>query len=194
MNGTTSPSRGRFRSGFLRRDGTALPNASRTMHRCTPSFLATPRIVPTPNSYSRRISSNSSTLALQSTATSAPGCCPQQSSRFFPRWANSKYRHQKARLREKTSTTWIRGLSTGVGEIAFPNPRCPARACHCYMSQLKLIPASPEDQRGLGNQSLAQQSSGNGHCFRSLRQKTGICTHRFCCGGDISFHGSKIGG
>src|SRR5579875_3132805 len=98
MNGTTSPSRGRFRSGFLRRDGTALPNASRTMRRCTPSFLATPRIVPTPNSYSRRISSNSSTLALQSTATSAPGCCPQQSSRFFPQWANSKYRNHHSRL------------------------------------------------------------------------------------------------
>jgi hypothetical protein len=73
MNGVAGASRGRFRSGFLRRDGTAFPNASRTMRRCTPSFLATPRIVPTPNSYSRRISSNSSTLALQSTAASAPG-------------------------------------------------------------------------------------------------------------------------
>ena len=46
--------------------GNALPIASRTIRRCTLSFLATPAIVPTPNSYSRRISSNSSTLALQS--------------------------------------------------------------------------------------------------------------------------------
>ena len=50
----------------IRGDGSALPIASRTIRRCTPSFLVTPTIVPTPNSYSRRISSNSSTLALQS--------------------------------------------------------------------------------------------------------------------------------
>jgi hypothetical protein len=65
---------------------------------------------------------------------------------------------QKARLREKTSTKWIRGLSTGVGEIAFPNPRWLARACKRSMSSLKLIPASPEVRQGLGTQSLAQQS------------------------------------
>ena len=35
--------------------------------------LATPNTVPAPNSYSRRISSNNSTLALQSTVASAPG-------------------------------------------------------------------------------------------------------------------------
>src|SRR6266446_2140996 len=89
MKGIAGASRGRLRSGFLRRAGTAFPNASRTIRRCTPSFLATPKTVPTPNSYSRRISSNSSTLALQSTATSAPGSRPQQSSRSFPRWAKS---------------------------------------------------------------------------------------------------------
>ena len=73
MKGIAGASRGRFRSGFFRRDGTALPNASRTIRRCTPIFLATPNTVPAPNSYSRRISSNSSTLALQSTVASAPG-------------------------------------------------------------------------------------------------------------------------
>src|SRR3989442_6307046 len=89
MKGIAGASRGRLRSGFWRRAGPASPNASRTIRRCTPSFLATPKTVPTPNSYSRRISSNSSTLALQSTATSAPGSRPQQSSRSFPRWAKS---------------------------------------------------------------------------------------------------------
>ena len=44
--------------------GKALLMASRTMRRWTLNFLATPEIVPTPNSYSRRISSNSSTLFL----------------------------------------------------------------------------------------------------------------------------------
>jgi hypothetical protein len=45
---------------LFRGDGNALPIASRTIRRCTPNFLATPTIVPTPNSYSRRISSYSS--------------------------------------------------------------------------------------------------------------------------------------
>ena len=56
----------RGRSVFFRGFGNALPMASRTIRRCTPSFWATPAIVPTPNSYSRRICSNNSTLALQS--------------------------------------------------------------------------------------------------------------------------------
>ena len=43
--------------------GTALPSASRTMRRWTPNFREIPEIVPTPNSYSRRICSNNSTFA-----------------------------------------------------------------------------------------------------------------------------------
>src|ERR1022692_2279196 len=54
------------RSVFFRRAGIALRIAPRTNRRCTPSFRDTPWIVPTPNSYSRRICSNNSTLALQS--------------------------------------------------------------------------------------------------------------------------------
>jgi hypothetical protein len=49
----------RGRSDFFRRFGKAPPMASRTFRRCTPSFLDTPVIVQTPNSYSRRICSNS---------------------------------------------------------------------------------------------------------------------------------------
>src|SRR4051794_20753072 len=45
----------RDRSAFFRDLGKALSIASRTIRRCTPSFFATPAIVPTPNSYSRRI-------------------------------------------------------------------------------------------------------------------------------------------
>src|SRR5439155_9510698 len=59
----------------------ALPIASRTMRRCTPSFLATPVIVPIPNSYSRRICSNSSTLALQSNESPPIWLRPNQSTR-----------------------------------------------------------------------------------------------------------------
>ena len=66
MNSAAAFSFQRGRSVFLRGLGKALPTASRTIRRCTPSFFATPAIVPTPNSYSRRISSNSSTFALQS--------------------------------------------------------------------------------------------------------------------------------
>jgi hypothetical protein len=57
---------GRSRLTRLRSGGSALANAWRTIRRCTPSFCATARIVPTPNSYSRRICSNSSTLVIRS--------------------------------------------------------------------------------------------------------------------------------
>src|SRR5262245_7275257 len=64
MKSRTAFSFGELRCGVLRGAGKALLTASRTMRRWTLNFLATPEIVPTPNSYSRRISSNSSTLFL----------------------------------------------------------------------------------------------------------------------------------
>src|SRR6185312_6260046 len=92
----------RGRSVFFRGFGKALPTASRTIRRCTPSFFATPAIVPTPNSYSRRICSNNSTLPLQSNELLRFGLRPNQSTRPFPgvgqnklpNWATSKYRNQ----------------------------------------------------------------------------------------------------
>jgi len=60
------------RSVFFRCAGTAFRTASRTMRRCTPNFRATPITDPTPNSYSRRICSYSSTLALQSNSFLRP--------------------------------------------------------------------------------------------------------------------------
>src|SRR5438477_10837481 len=73
MNGIAACSLGCGRSVFFRGLGKALAIASRTIRRCTFTFLATPAIVPTPNSYSRRISSNSSTLALHSNGLPLPG-------------------------------------------------------------------------------------------------------------------------
>ena len=73
MTSWTAPSLGQARSGLFRFAGSALPKASRTIRRCTPNLRATPRIVPSPCSYSRLICSNSSTLALQSTAASVLG-------------------------------------------------------------------------------------------------------------------------
>src|ERR1700683_5364723 len=64
INGTAGPSSGRSRSGTFRSAGIALASAFRTSRRCTPNFRATARIVPAPCSYSRRICSYSSTLAL----------------------------------------------------------------------------------------------------------------------------------
>jgi hypothetical protein len=66
MNARTGPSFGLLRAGVLRTGGIALPSACRTILRCVFNFLATPWIVPAPNRYSRRISSNSSTLRLLS--------------------------------------------------------------------------------------------------------------------------------
>src|SRR3989304_5086440 len=63
MKSTTGPKRGRDLLGGGFWTGTALLSASRTIRRCTPNLQATPLIVPTPNSYSRLIASNNSTLA-----------------------------------------------------------------------------------------------------------------------------------
>src|SRR5450759_2726233 len=100
-NATAAASFHRGRSTFFRRAGNALPIASRTIRRCTFSFFATPTIVPTPNSYSLRICSNSSTFVLQSTKFLRSGLRPFQSTRSFqrvgqnklPKWAISKYRN-----------------------------------------------------------------------------------------------------
>src|SRR5205823_13021703 len=73
IKGIAACSFGCGRSVFFRGLVKALAIASRTIRRCTFTFLATPAIVPTPNSYSRRISSNSSTLALQSNGLPLPG-------------------------------------------------------------------------------------------------------------------------
>src|SRR5437879_381117 len=102
MNGIAACSLGCGRSVFFRGVGKALAIASRTIRRCTFTFLATPAIVPTPNSYSRRISSNSSTLALQSNGLPLPGIGPNQGIRSLskvgqikpPKWASSDYRNQ----------------------------------------------------------------------------------------------------
>src|SRR5450432_2996046 len=74
---------GRTRAGTFRSGGTALATASRTIRRCTPSFRATPLIVPAPCSYSRRISSYSSTLFLLGKTTSVFSfSCRKQSTGF----------------------------------------------------------------------------------------------------------------
>ena len=69
-----------------------------TIRRCAPSFLATPKIVPTPSKYSRRIFSNNSTLALQSNRpapsgqskpakTKLSGCVLMVGQIPWPKWA-----------------------------------------------------------------------------------------------------------
>src|SRR5215470_10982626 len=70
--GHSGPITGRRRSTCLRSGGSALANAWRTIRRCTLSLSATALIVPTPNSYSLRICSNSSTLALRSIPSLLP--------------------------------------------------------------------------------------------------------------------------
>src|SRR6266568_3178691 len=64
MKAIAGSSFGRTLSTIFRSFGTASASASRTMRRWIPSFRATPLMVPTPNWYSRRIASNSSTSFL----------------------------------------------------------------------------------------------------------------------------------
>jgi hypothetical protein len=64
-------------------------------------LLGDPEIVPTPNSYSLRICSKSSTFVLQSNEFLRSGCRPNQEYSFvsgvgqikLPNWANSEYRN-----------------------------------------------------------------------------------------------------
>ena len=82
--------------------GSALPIASRTIRRCTFSFLAMPAIVPTPNSYSLRTSSNNSTFALQSNESLRGGLSPASEYPFVLRgWAKINFRtgpHQNTEI------------------------------------------------------------------------------------------------
>ena len=105
--------------------GKALLIASRTMRRCTFIFLATPAIVPTPNSYSRRISSNSSTLTLHSNGLPLLGNaqfrvsvrCPGGPIKP-PNWANSKYRNQMWSRRRKATSGKSRAALPRGGRFA----------------------------------------------------------------------------
>jgi hypothetical protein len=63
MNSATGPIVGFGRAWTALWCGTAVPSASPTSRRCRPSLRATPAMLPMPNSYSRRIASNSSTVA-----------------------------------------------------------------------------------------------------------------------------------
>src|SRR5450631_447600 len=103
MNPTAVANFQRGSSTFFRGVGTALPIASRTIRRCTFNFLATPEIVPTPNSYSLRICSKSSTFVLQSNEFLRLGRRPNQEYSFvsgvgqikLPNWA-TEYRNHEA--------------------------------------------------------------------------------------------------
>ncbi len=80
------------RSVFFRGLGNALLIASRTIRRCTPSFLATPAIVPIPNSYSRRICSYNSTFALRPTSSLHSGFARIRVTVRLGGWAKSNRR------------------------------------------------------------------------------------------------------
>lgn len=90
--------------------GEAGDDGSRTIRQCMFSFFATPAIVPTPNPYSLRISSNSSTFALQSNESLRSGSTPDQEDPFvervgqnkLPKRASSGYRNHTWVCREDT--------------------------------------------------------------------------------------------
>src|ERR1035438_992897 len=111
------------RSVLLRGVGSALPIASRTIRRCTFSFFATPAIVPMPNSYSLRISSNSSTFVLQSNEFLRSGSTPDQEYPFvervgqnkLPKWASSEYRNQAWTSNAFCCVWWKRRCWNGTG-------------------------------------------------------------------------------
>src|ERR1022692_3584342 len=120
----------RGRSVFFRGFGNALPIASRTMRRCTPTFWATPAIVPTPNSYSRRICSNNSTLALQSNEFPPLRASPESEYPFvyrvgqnkMPNWARSEYRNHREVGCGNYPLIGIIGSQLALGEVGQVRP------------------------------------------------------------------------
>ncbi len=101
------------RSVFFRCAGVALRTASRTMRRCTPNFRATPAIVPAPNSYSRRICSYSSTLALQSNSRHRPKLALSTDQEFAlsNSWARTNGRSGPEQVAKRTATADCRRSS-----------------------------------------------------------------------------------
>ena len=81
------------RAGFFRGFGNALPIASRTIRRCTASFLATPMIVPIPNSYSRRMFESSPTSPTVRAMPEYP-FAKEVDQNKPPNWTSSEYRNQ----------------------------------------------------------------------------------------------------
>lgn len=136
------------RSVFFRSLGNALPIASRTILRCTPTFFATPAIVPIPNSYSRRICSNNSTFALQSNESPPFGFAqirvPVRLARLGqikpPNWARSHYRnHRPHHRRERPHALRLPPLPNPAGNavgLALPQPvagaPCPIRVAMAF--------------------------------------------------------------
>jgi transposase-like protein len=114
----------RGRSAFFRATGIALPIASRTIRRCTLSFFATPAIVPTPNSYSLRISSNSSTFAPQfnespdsaRSLNQSIRCVTKVGQNKLPNWTSSDYRNHFCRT-SATQPTLVRCAAKNVGYV-----------------------------------------------------------------------------
>src|SRR3954452_9431082 len=131
MYPVAGPSFGFSRGAAFRSGGTALAIASRTIRRCTPNFRATPFIVPTPCSYSRRICSNNSTFCLLFNwppFPTRPG--PKQNIRIYVlnRGAKSEYQSGPIQSSEITGLAiadeagrrYLIGVAAAVQYAVFP--------------------------------------------------------------------------
>src|SRR4051812_5189282 len=153
-NATPPASFQRGRSAFLRTAGSALPIASRTIRRCTFSFFATPAIVPMPNSYSLRISSNSSTFVLQSNEFLRSGSTPDQEYPFvrrvgqnkLPKWASSEYRNHQSH-RQTPASPFPHGTDSSHPPVGRARDRALSRAQSSRPSEWP-PPPGPETASG----------------------------------------------
>src|SRR5438046_299840 len=158
MTAATGSSRGRGRTGGALCRGTALCTASRTSRRCTPNCRATPWIVPIPNSYSRRICSNSSTVAVlrrispPPTVLLVPGAYAAAAQGGpFPaielgqtRVSKTAYRvAPTAAARERLGATFDQLFATRTGYHALDDRIAKTRAKRCELLQVLEHPEVP---------------------------------------------------
>ena len=140
MNGIAAASFGRSRSGIFRSAGIALASAFRTSRRCTPNFRATARIVPAPCSYSRRICSYSSTLALLFSKTVLPSGPrrPKQDTRFLVyRWGQIRAsKGAKSGLFRNFDATHGAGPAEAGGEYGKTRARRSSKPARPYIWRL----------------------------------------------------------
>ncbi len=93
--------------------GSAPFSASRTIRRCTLNFLATPTIVPTPCSYSRRTCSNNRTLAPLSNRRLLSGRSPREGYRSDAGGPNQSSENINSAL----SGDWKHGFMSPLFEL-----------------------------------------------------------------------------
>ena len=162
--------------------GSALLTASRTIRRCTPNFLATPTIVPTPCSYSRRICSNNRTLAPLSNRCLLSGLTPAQGYRSDAGGPNLMSEMGQVRVANTTARSSprsrfepaVRTLGGPVARHPQPRGRKPALLARYTLDSARIPRASKPLICGLFQKGRVLAQDGRSQNLSSQRYKVDL--------------------